>query len=833
MNEQSGRKLEVGIEGMSCAACSARIERGLKRLEGVSDASVNLATEKAEVAVDPLQITPEQVVRTIEELGYRPRTEELELGIGGMSCAACVRRVERALKTVPGVIDATVNLAAERAWVHYLPGSVTAQELVAAVEQAGYQAWPIADERRQEDEQAATLARMRRDLWLASVLSLPVLVLSMGGEWIPGLGAWLQAHAPFPRAWEWLQFLLTTAVIAGPGRRFYRPGWIAWRHLSPDMNSLVMTGTGAAWLYSTAVLLMPEWFPEAARHVFFESAAVVITVILYGKYLEERAKGRASDAIRRLMGLQADSAELLRGGEFVTVPLSRVQPGDRVRVRPGARIPVDGMVVEGESHVDESMLTGEPMPVHRSPGDEVAAGTMNGNGQLVVEVRHAGRDTLLAQIIRMVEQAQAGKLPIQRLADRVVAVFTPAVLAIAVLTFAVWMWIGPEPRLTHALITMVAVLVIACPCAMGLATPAAIMVGTGRAAELGVLIRRGEALERLAEVRCILFDKTGTLTEGRPRLVTVEGGERTEVLQLAAAAEQASEHPLAQALVEAARAEGLELPEVQHFEAVPGQGIRARVAGHEVLIGNRRLMQSAGLETSAWPSAETLAGEGQTVVYLAVDGAPRALLGIADPPRPEAAAVVAELRRRGFAVAMITGDQRRTAEAVAQRLGIEEIHAEVLPVDKARVVREAREAAPGRNAVAFVGDGINDAPALAEADVGIAMGSGTDIAVEAGDLILMGGHLDRLLTALDISRRTLATIRGNLFWAFAYNIVLIPVAAGVLYPVWGVLLNPMLAGAAMGLSSLFVVFNSMRLRRARAWQPDVTLSVSETRGART
>ncbi len=816
MSEAERCKLEVGIDGMSCAACSARIERGLNRLEGVDRASVNLATERAELAFDPERVSPGEVVQTIESLGYQPRTAEVELGIGGMTCAACVRRVERALARLPGVLEASVNLATERAWVRYLAGSVEVDDLVRAVEEAGYRAWPIDAQAGAGDEQAANLARMRRDLWIATLLSLPVLVLSMGGEWIAPLGDWLAAHEPFPRAWAWLQFVLTTAVILGPGWRFFRPGWIAWKHLAPDMNSLVMTGTGAAWLYSTAVLLAPDWFPQAARHVFFESAAVVITVILYGKYLEERAKGRASDAIRRLMGLQADSAEVWRDGAFVEQPLSRVRPGDRVRVRPGSRIPVDGVVLEGDSHVDESMLTGEPIPVHRGPGDEVAAGTLNGNGQLVIEVRHAGRDTLLAQIIRMVEQAQAGKLPIQRLADRVVAVFTPVVLAVAALTFVVWMWVGPEPRLTHALVTMVAVLVIACPCAMGLATPAAIMVGTGRAAELGVLIRRGEALERLAGVRRVLFDKTGTLTEGRPMLVRVEAEDRDAALRLAAAAEQASEHPLARAIVEAAAEAGLELPPVSDFEALPGEGIHARVEDQELWLGNRRLMRRVGIDETAWPQAERLAEAGQTVVFMAVDGRPMALLGIADPPRPESRAVIAELHRRGLRVAMISGDQERTARAVARELGIDEVHAEVLPADKARVVRESAE---GDGAVAFVGDGINDAPALAEADVGIAMGSGTDIAVEAGDLILMGGHLDRLVTALEISRRTLATIRGNLFWAFVYNIVLIPVAAGVLYPFWGVLLNPMLAGAAMGLSSLFVVFNSMRLRRMPAWQP--------------
>jgi Cu+-exporting ATPase len=580
------------------------------------------------------------------------------------------------------------------------------------------------------------------------------------------------------------------------------------------MNSLVMTGTGAAWLYSSAVLLVPGLFPAAARHVFFESAAVVISIVLLGKFLEERAKGRASAAIKKLLGLQSRAALVVRDGQEVLLPLVQIKEGDQIRVKPGDRIPVDGKVLTGESYIDESMLTGEPIPVLKNAGKEVSAGTLNQHGLLLIEATRIGRDTVLSQIIRMVEQAQAGKLPIQSLADKVILVFTPTVLLIAALTFIVWMILGPQPVLTHALIAMVAVLVVACPCAMGLATPAAIMVGTGRAAELGVLFRKGEALERLNQIDQVVFDKTGTLTVGRPRVVTIRGREQDEALRLAASVEQGSEHPLAVAIVDAAREKPLSLSEFDHFEALPGQGVKAQIEGHALLVGNGALMQAYGVDNTVLKAeAAGMAEQGQTPVYVARDGELLAILGIADPPREESRAVIAALLQRGIKVSMLTGDNYRTAKALAAQLGIDDVVAEVLPADKAHSVVQMKE---GRHVV-FVGDGINDAPALAEADVGVAMGSGTDIAVESADIVLVGGQLGHLLTALQTSVKTVRTIKGNLFWAFIYNILLIPVAAGVLYPVLGVLLNPMLAGAAMGFSSVFVVLNSLRLKRIQQW----------------
>jgi Cu+-exporting ATPase len=734
-----------------------------------------------------------------------------------MTCANCAARVERALSRMPGVLEARVNLAAERAQVRYVPGTVDPARLFQAVREAGYtpRALEAGAPEAEETRKARALRRLRRDVILAAALTAPVVVLAMGPMVAPGFGAWLESLAPFPHFWGWVEAALTTAVMAGPGRRFFGPGWKAYRTLSPDMNSLVMTGTGAAWLYSMTVLLAPEWLPEAARDLYFEAAAVVISVVLLGKYLEELAKGRTRAAVRGLLRLQARTARVRIDGREEERPIEAVRVGDQVVVRPGERIPVDGRVVEGSSDVDESMLTGEPLPVAKGPGDEVTAGTVNRHGRLVVEAERVGADTVLAQIIRVVERTQGAKLPVQKLADRVVRVFTPVVLAVAAVTFVVWFVFGPEPSITYALVTAVAVLVVACPCAMGLATPAAIMVGTGRAAELGVLYRKGEALEVLDHVDMVVFDKTGTLTLGRPRLTDVEPveGERSALLHLAASAESASEHPLARAVVEAAEAEGLVPAAPEHFEAVPGNGLRARVEGKEVVLGTARFLEAEGFDLDAVRDVvERLAAAARTPMVMAVDGRVVGVLAIADPLRPETPAVVAWLRRRGIEVAMVTGDLERTARAVAREAGIERVHAGVLPEGKSEVVAALQAA--GRKVV-FVGDGINDAPALARADVGMAMGSGTDIAIETGDVTLTHRHLDAVPTALEVARATMRTIRGNLFWAFGYNVLLIPLAAGVFYPFFGVLLSPVLAGLAMGLSSVFVVTNSLRLRRVR------------------
>lgn len=815
----SSQHIELGIGGMTCASCSARVERALKKLSGVREASVNLATERASIRFDAQIIGLSEIVETVRDVGYTPLTAEMEIGVGGMTCASCSARVERALNKLPGVLDASVNLAAERASLRYLPASLGPDEVARAIEEAGYQP-RLLDEEAGEDREATarrdSLRAMRRDLGLAVLFTLPVLFLAMGAAFLPQWEKGLDALAPWPRFWGWVECVFASVVLFGPGRRFFRPGWIAYRHLSPDMNSLVMTGTGAAYLYSLVVLLAPFLFPTEARNLYFDSAAVVITVILFGKYLEEIAKGRTSAAIKKLVGLQAKTARVMRDGAEMEIPIRSVRPGDQVIVRPGERMPVDGMVREGESYVDESMLTGEPLPVAKRAGDTVVGGTVNQHGLLHIEARQVGKQTVLAQIIRLVERAQGSKLPIQGLADRVVRIFTPIVLIIAAAAFLAWLVFGPPPAITLALVSAVAVLVVACPCAMGLATPAAIMVGSGRAAELGVLFRKGEALEALSHVDTVVFDKTGTLTEGRPRLTDLESamGESADALRLAAAVETGSEHPLAAAIVAAAQEQGLALPAVEAFQAIPGYGVQARVEGQTVLLGAERLLVREGINAGALTKrAAALAAQGKTPIYFVVDGKPRAVLAVADALRTESVAVIATLKARRIDVVMITGDSARTAAAIAHQAGITRYQAEVLPSGKAEAVENLQR--EGRK-VAFVGDGINDAPALAQAEVGIAIGSGTDIAIEAADITLTRGDLAGVATALNAARRTMNTIRGNLFWAFFYNILLIPLAAGVLYPWWGIHLNPMVAGLAMGLSSVFVVANSLRLRRLRA-----------------
>ncbi|MDE1953370.1 MAG: copper-translocating P-type ATPase [Betaproteobacteria bacterium] len=811
--------LKIDIEGMTCASCSTRVEQALRKLPGVDSAGVNLATERAEVKFDPAQVDAARLVEAVRETGYAAVTSEVDLAIEGMTCASCVGRVERALREFPGVLEAGVNLATEHAHVRYLPASLDVGDLTAAVADTGYSAHALegATEEDEGSRRRAVRHAMGRDVIIAAVLALAILPLSMGATFVPALAHWLAVTSPFPRFWDWVQLVLASVVLFGPGRRFFRPGLIAYRHFSPDMNSLVATGTGAAWLYSLLVLLTPALFPPESRHVYFDSAAVVVAAVLLGKYMEELAKGRTSAAIRKLVNLQAKTARRLdEHGVEQDVPTAQLHVGDRIVVRPGERIPVDGRVVEGRAHVDASMLTGEPLPVAKGVGDAVVGSTVDQDGRLVIEATSVGRDTVLAQIVKLVESAQTGKLPIQGVADRVVRVFAPVVILIAIVAFTAWMMI--VGNISLALVAAVAVLVVACPCAMGLATPAAIMVGTGRAAELGVLFRKGEALETLSRIDTVIFDKTGTLTEGRPSLADSSGPQPDEALRLAAALELASEHPLGRAIVEAAQQRGMDLPAVDDFRAVVGYGIEGRVAGRLVRVGARRFLEREGIALDAQEArwADESEGAGRTVVFVTAEDQVLGLLAIADRIKPESLAVVRALRARKLNIVMVTGDARRTAETVAAQLGIGEVHAEVLPQDKAKVVTDLQK--KGRR-VAFVGDGINDAPALAHADVGIALASGTDIAMEAADVTLTRGNLQEVVTALDAARRTLSNIRGNLFWAFFYNILLIPIAAGVAAP-FGVHLNPMLAGVAMGLSSIFVLGNSLRLKRIPAFQAD-------------
>ncbi|WDA60505.1 heavy metal translocating P-type ATPase (plasmid) [Deinococcus aquaticus] len=808
---------------MTCASCSARVERGLTKVSGVQQASVNLATERASVTFDPSQTSLTDLTARVREIGYEPLTATADLSVQGMTCAACVGRVERALKKVDGVLDAQVNLATERAHVTYLPGRVTGSDLNAAVTRAGYSVLTGADSGAPSAPDRAALEQaarddhersLERDLRVSAAFAVPLLLLAM----LPMM--WMPLHMTLTdllgeRGLNVLMLLLATPVQFGPGRRFLRLGWNSLRHRSPDMNALVMIGTGAAYLYSLLVTLAPGVFPAGTAHVYFEASAVVITLILLGKVLEARAKGRSSAAMTALLRLQPSVARVVRAGQELEIPTADVQTGDVIQVRPGERVPVDGDVQAGDSWVDESMLTGESVPVHKGVGAAVTGGTVNGTGAFMFRATHVGADTALARITRLVEDAQASRPPIQGLADRVVAVFVPVVLVIAALTFLTWLLLGGPQGLSHALVNTVAVLIIACPCAMGLATPTSVMVGTGRAASLGVLFKSGAALEALQRADVIALDKTGTLTLGRPELtdLILTGQYDAAALTLIAAAERGSEHPVAQAILTAARAEGLTLPGATAFQALPGEGIEATVNGQRVWVGSDRLMTRLGLNVAPLTAqTDALADLGRTPLYAAVDGHIIAALAVADPIKPGSLEAVQAIQSSGRRVVMITGDHARTAQAVARQLGITDVRAEVHPAQKSAAVKELQAA--GQH-VAFVGDGINDAPALAQADVGVAIGTGTDVAAETAGVILMSGDLRGVPNAVALSRATLTNIRGNLFWAFAYNALLIPVAAGALEPLLGLRLNPVLAAAAMGLSSVFVLSNALRLRGFR------------------
>jgi len=739
--------------------------------------------------------------------------ERVTLPVRGMHCAACVGKVERALASVPGVSEAAVNLATEQATIAFDASRADVPALRAAVDAAGYDlgeqpvTGAVVD--REREARAREQQAQRRKFVVGAALALPIVI---GG--MPGL-------FPFAPAWlanPWLQLALATPVQFWVGAEFHRGFLRDLRYRSASMSTLVSIGTSAAFFWSLAVTIAPHVFMRLGAMTYYETGAVVITLVVLGRWLEARARGRTSDAIRRLMALAPRTARVVRDPDELDIPVDQVVVGDLVRIRPGERIPVDGVVVEGASTIDQSMLTGESVPVEVRPETTVAAGTVNRTGSFVFRATRVGRDTTLARIIALVEAAQGSRAPIQRLADRVAAVFVPVVLVIAGLTFLGWWLFGPPPALLFALVNAVAVLVIACPCAMGLATPTAIMVGTGRGAEHGILIKSASALEELHRVTTIVFDKTGTLTVGRPRVtdvVALDTMPEDEVLALAAAAEQGSEHPLGEAILARAKERGLGLPPVSEFTTVPGQGIDAMAADGRVLLGNRTMMEARGIETESGDAiARRLAASGRTVVFLAFAGRLIGLIAAADVLKPDAADTVRRLRALGVDVVMLTGDNRLTAEAIAREAGIDRVVAEVLPEDKAREVRRLQEE---RRPVAMVGDGINDAPALAQADVGIAMGAGTDVAIEAADVTLMRGDLSGVVDALALSRRTITIIKQNLGWAFGYNVVLIPVAAGILYPVAGVLLSPMLAGAAMAFSSVSVVANSLRLKR---WKPD-------------
>ena len=833
-----GQKLTFGVTGMTCAACASRVQRALTKSEGVADAAVNFATGRATVTFDPAIASVPRLVESVRRIGYDADVLRTTLRLEGTELAVSGEPIARRLRAVPGVLDADVSIAAGTARVDYVAGAVDPDELAGAVEDAGYRLAAPVDAADAVEREAAIRAREIRDYRDRFVLAAIVAVLSMVasmplmsagamsdadlfGRLMMPLAMWLERALPWLYAVDagvlrWALLFMTLPVLAWSGRSFFRGAWSGLLHGSADMNTLIATGTGAAFVYSAVATIAPGVFERAGlpADVYYEAVSMIIALVLLGKLLEARAKGRTSEAIRRLSALVPATATVIRDDAEVELPVADIEVGDVVLLRPGERVAVDGVVVAGRSTLDESLLTGESMPVEKSADQEVFSGTINGAGALRYRALRVGRDTAVAQVARLVEEAQGSRAPIQRLADRIAGVFVPIVIGIALVAALTWWLLGPEPSLLYALVTFVTVLIIACPCALGLATPTAVMVSTGAGAERGILIRNGETLERAHQVDTVVFDKTGTLTLGAPAVVGVRaaaGMSEADLLTLAASLERESEHPLGRAIVAEAGARGLRLEQSAGFEAHAGLGASARIGQRTVAIGNARMLEGAGADAAHFAAeADAEAARGRTPVFVAVDGVLAGMILLADPVKPGAANAVAELKGMGIRVVMLTGDRAPTARAIAMQAGIDHVVAEVLPADKAREIRRLRD--EGR-VVAMVGDGVNDAPALAEADVGIAIGTGADVAREASDVTLLGSDIAGVAGAIRLSRRTLRVIRQNLFWAFFYNVLGIPVAAGVLYPVLGVLLSPVLASAAMAASSVTVVSNSLRLRR--------------------
>lgn len=812
-------KVILGIRGMTCAACVRRVEEGLRQLPGVQSVTVNFATEKAHVGYDPGRVSVVDLQKKVRDLGYDAFADDASAGsgkitiaIGGMTCAACVRRVESALKSIEGVREASVNLATGRATVIHDTSWAGIEALANVVEDSGYKflgelkdlsADPL------EAARAAELGEMKIKLIFGAILSVIIFFGSMQH--------WFSFLAFIPRHIMMLaMFVLTAPVMFWVGSRFFVGAYKAARQKTSDMNTLVSVGASSAYAYSAAATFFPGWFVEAGLmpHVYYDGAAIIITLILLGRFLEARAKGKTSSAIKALIGLKPKTARLIRDGEELEIAVEELRTGDVVQVRPGEKIPVDGVLLSGQSAVDESMLTGESMPANKEPGQKVFAATLNKTGSFTMQATGVGAETMLAHIIKIVEEAQGSKAPIQRLADKIASVFVPVVFVIAIITFVIWYFLPADATFSRALLNFVSVLIIACPCALGLATPTAIMVGTGLGAQSGILIKGGEALERAHKLSVVVFDKTGTLTKGEPTvtdIIPAADFDERQILALAGALEKTSEHPLAQAILQRAKADNVVITAADKFEALSGLGAKAQVAGKDALIGNLMLMRSEGIETTALDNvANKLADEGKTAVFVAEERKIIGIIALADVPKESAAAAVASLQRRGLKIAMITGDNQGTARAIAAQLKIEKILAEVLPANKAEEIRKLQ--AEGE-VVAMVGDGINDAPALAAADVGIAIGAGTDVAIEAGDITLIRDDLAGVPQAINLSQSTMRVIKQNLFWAFIYNVIGIPIAAGVLYPAFGILLNPEYAAAAMALSSVSVVSNSLRLKK--------------------
>jgi P-type Cu+ transporter len=805
-------RIDLPVLGLQREQDGRTVEAAVRGLSGVRSAHANTGSGVVVVEYDPQRATTAALAAALRPAGFRAGGAQTRIGIEGLRCASCVGFIEDDLLATPGVLSASVNVGTQEATIAYLPQQTTLAQLHSVIQDWGYQARPAASEEpvdKQEAEHDREYRSLFRKFLFAALISVPVL-LTAYPQYIPFVRDWSQATLRL----AWLgSALLTLPVLFWSGGHFFTGAWAALKHRAANMNTLIALGTGAAWLYSTVAILFPRLFPAGTAEPFYDVVAVVIALVVLGQALELRAKGRTSEAIKKLMGLQAKTARVIRDGQELDLPVEEVLVGDVVQVRPGEKVPVDGVIIEGSSAVDESMLTGESLPVSKQAGDEVIGATLNKTGAFKFRTTKVGKDTALAQIVKMVQDAQNSKAPIARLADTISGYFVPVVMILAVLTFVAWFNFGPQPQLVYALVTSVTVLIIACPCALGLATPMSLMVGIGKGAENGILIRSGEALQTAQAIKTVVLDKTGTITKGKPELtdVAVTGAWLADdLLRLVAAVERSSEHPLAEAIVEGAKARNLTLTDPTAFEAVPGYGVLATVEAHKLAIGNLKLMQREGIALGRLESqAAQLADQGKTPMYVAVDGQAAGIIAVADTVKADSAEAIAALHRMGIEVVMITGDNRRTAEAIARQVGVDRVLAEVLPEDKAHNVHLLQ--AEGKK-VAMVGDGINDAPALAQADVGLAIGTGTDVAIEASDITLIKGSLRGVVTAIEVSRATMRNIKQNLVGAFIYNVLGLPVAMGLLYPFFGILLSPLIAGAAMAFSSVTVVSNANRLR---------------------
>jgi Cu+-exporting ATPase len=813
MARAKSERIDLPIVGMSCASCASIIQRGLAGLKGVEKANVNFATSKATIFFQPQLAKPEDFISSVRKSGYEVGTASLDLPIQGIECASCVQRIEKALLQIRGVVKAVVNLATAAAKIEYLPSETNFKEIKRAVESTGYKVLEFGPSEEAEDPERLIREKEYKKLKTKFVVGLALgLLVFLGSSrhWFPWIPSFLGNF--------YVLWILATPVQFWIGWQFYKGAWGAFKHRNADMNTLIAVGTSAAYLYSVVATLFPSFFEAGGikPEVYFDTSALIIVLIIMGRLLEARAKGQTSEAIKKLMGLRPKTARVIRNGKEIDIPVEEVLVGDMVVVRPGERIPVDGIVREGKSAVDESMITGESIPVKKEPGNEVIGATINKTGSFKFQATKVGKDTTLAQIIRLVQDAQGSKAPIQRLADVISGYFVPVVISTAIAAFVIWFNFGPSPALTFALLTFVAVMIIACPCALGLATPTAVMVGTGKGAENGILIKGGESLETAHKLDTIVFDKTGTLTKGEPEitdLVSINANSEEEILKYAASAEKVSEHPLGEAIIKSAIEKKIELHDPKDFKAIEGHGIEARVNGKDVLLGNIKLMKDRGINIKDLEKkAAEFASDGKTPVYVSLDGKSAGLIAVADPLKENSVEALEKLKKLGLKVIMLTGDNRKTAEAIARKAGIDGVLSEVLPEDKVHEIKKLQS--EGRR-VAMVGDGINDAPALAQADVGIAIGSGTDVAMEASDITLIKGDLRGVASAIKLSKRTIRVIKQNLFWAFFYNTAGIPVAAGVLYPFFGILLNPIFASAAMAFSSVSVVSNSLRLRRVK------------------